>query len=185
MCHRDGCSPQTANKTTNKTKNAMKRNILLSPDSIDGGDPLDTNVNDIDTSYPRLPAGLYDLKIGEVKKEPTKDHSGERLTIPMATVSEHTSTKGEPILPGLVITHYIGITPKPAAEAGKREYTNAEIAKAVAGIGKAAGLSCSVRDIINNPAQLNGRVVRCKIKIQKETDEFPESNRIADFVVVK
>lgn len=157
--------------------------------NIDTTDPLNTNCNDIDTSYPRLPAAVYDLKIASIKKEPTKDGSGDRLTVVLETTSLHKSTTGEDIQPGLKITHYIGITEKPARTNDKgvdiRPYTNADIAKGISSLVKSAGGNTSPLGFINNPSQLEGRTVRTKIKIQKETPEFPESNRVGEFVVVK
>src|SRR5690348_13734664 len=119
-------------------------------------DPLDTNVNQIDTSYPRLPAANYDLKISSAKKEPTKANDGsERLTVVFETTTPQKSTNNETIAPGgIKITHYIGITEKPArTENGKaiNAYTGENIGKAIASVGKAARLNATPREIINNP----------------------------------
>lgn len=162
--------------------------LLLMADAAEGVDPLDTNVNDIDTSYPRIPAKVYDLKIASAKKEPTKDGTGERLTIVLETQEEVTSTEGEPLQPGHKLTHYIGITElpeRPSKDGSKtlRPYTAQDIAKAVAPIAKAAGLAVTVRSIIDNPAQLDGKTVLTKVKVSPETNEWPEANRIQDFVV--
>jgi hypothetical protein len=171
----------------------MKRynTTLLMADAAEGTlvDPLDTNVNDIDTSYPRIPESLYDLKIASAKKEKTKDGTGERLTIALETTIDVKSTEGELLKPGHKITHYIGITEKPERQNDRgdtiRAYTNADIAKALAGIAKALELNTSPRSLMDNPAQLEGKVVRAKVKINKETPQFPESNGIGGFVVRK
>lgn len=168
----------------------MKRtNILLNPDAADAGDPLSTNVQDIDTSRPRLVAGLYDLKIKEAKKEPTKDGSGERITFVLETTAPAKSTDGEDLPVGQLLWHYIGITEKPAgtSKAGKPTdaYTLADVAKNIAKIAKGARYNGSAKSIIDNPAVLKGETVRTKVGIQKETDEWPESNNIKEFLVIK
>lgn len=147
-------------------------------------DPLDTNVNDIDTSYPVIPAGLYDLRVKSVKREPTKDGTGERLTIALELTAPTVSTTGQPINVGHQITHYVGITPKEATD-GKRAYGNTEIAKSLASIAKAAGILCTPRDILSNPVILEGKTVRTKVGVSKETEEFSASNKVKDFVELK
>lgn len=153
-------------------------------------DPLDTNVNEIDTSFPRLPAQLYDLKITSAKKEPTKANDGDRLTLVLENTEPAKSTTGQEIKPGEAkIYHYIGVTEKPARQDDKGKtieaYTNAKIAKAIAAVAKAARLNTTPGSVIQNPSQLEGAVVRCKVKVQSETAEFGESNKIGEFVVVK
>lgn len=146
-------------------------------------DPLDVNIEDIDTSYPILPSGLYDLKIGMVKREPTKDNTGERLTVPLTTTTNHNSVKGEMVPAGLKITHYIGLTPREGHD-GKRDYTIQDVRKGVASICKAAGVGGTIKTTVDNPSILDGHVVRTKIGIQKETAEYPESNRVMGFLTV-
>jgi hypothetical protein len=151
----------------------------------DNIDPLDVNVNDIDTSRPILPAKMYDLRVKSAKREPTKANDGsERLTIVLETTGPETSTRGEPVPAGHQLFHYIGVTERPA-DGPKRAYTNADIAKGVAGISKAAGLNESPRAIIANPAVLEGKVIPTKVKINAETKEFPESNGVSEFIVKK
>lgn len=152
-------------------------------------DPMDTVVNDIDTSWPRLPTALYDMKIVKAVKEDTKAKDGERLTITLENTTSATSTIGEPIaVGGVKISHYIGVTEKPSrTENGKtiEAYTKEKIAKNVAALGKAARLAVTPRQLIDNPGQLEGVTVRCKVKINPETPEFPESNKIGEFIVIK
>lgn len=148
-------------------------------------DPLDTNVNDIDTSYPVLPATHYMLKIEGAKVEPTKNNDGNRLTIPFRTVEKVQDKKGNEVLPGHQITHYIGVTERPEHldEKGRTiaAYTLDSIKKSIARVAKAAGVSATVRQILDNPAMLDGKIVRAKVKVNKETDQFAESNSIASF----
>ena len=156
-------------------------------------DPMDTIVSDIDTSRPRIKAQVYDLRIVSVKREPSKDNEGERLTITHETTAPAQSTEGETVNAGHRIIKYMGISEKPErmvddGKGGQKKvnaYTREDIAKALAGIGKAARLSVTPRQLLENPQQLEGIVVRAKVRIDKETSTFPENNSIGDYVVVK
>jgi hypothetical protein len=163
---------------------AAAGSILRMADAAEGVDPLDTNVNDIPTGYPLLPGGIMDLRIKSAVKEPTKKNDGERITFTLETFTETKDTKQQVVAPGWQVKHYVGITTR-ASEGDKRAYTNADIAKNLAEIGKSAGLNASPRDIINNPAQLDGKIVRVNLKVNKATEEFDESNRVGSFLVVK
>lgn len=154
--------------------------LALAPDA--GADPLDTNVSDISTAYPTLVAQQYELRIAKADKGPNKAQNGELITFTMETTGAARSTKNEDVGPGHKMMHYVGVTPRTASEPGKRDYTNQDIAKGLAGIAKAAGLNATPRDIINNPKMLEGKVVLAKVKVAPETPEFPETNRIGDFL---
>jgi hypothetical protein len=181
--------------------NMIRRNLYLSPDSPQGDivDPLDVNVADVNTDYPVLRAAVYPFRIEKAEIQPTKDSKdkklnkgdvgyAETLVISLATTEDHKDIKDNLVPKGHTLRHYIGITPKEARhENGKdiRAYTNDDIKKNVAQVGKAAGISATVREIINNPAQLQGRVVRVNVGIDKETDQFPAQNRVKSFEAVK
>lgn len=174
----------------------MKSPLSMHPNIhhiIDGLDPFDTNVNDIDTSYPVIPAAIYDLKITKAEKAHTKAGNATegpfQLVLTLETTTDLKSVKGADVPAGLKLTHYIGVSEKPAGtnQEGKatRARTNADIAKDIASLCKSAGVSGSVRGIIDMPAQLEGHTPRVKVTIQKETSEYPEANRIGGFVVVQ
>lgn len=169
--------------------------LLLSPDDVGGGvasDPLDTDVGSIDTSFPRLMAGNYELKCLSAKREPAKKF-GERLTLVFENIKAERSTTGTDIPPGKAkIFHYIGITPRaartePNPETGKlenfEEYTTAMIARSVAAPAKSARMTVTPRQILDNPAMLEGQIAFVKVGVQKETAEFGESNKIKEFLV--
>lgn len=139
-------------------------------------DLLDTDVSGIDTSFPRIVAGLYELSIATAEKVANKAGTGENLKLTLKTTQPATDTSGSPVPAGFTITTYIALT-----ETGK--YTQQMIAKALASLMKSAGMSGSPRTIIDNPALLVGKVVTAKVSINKETDEFAESNGIKGFVV--
>lgn len=148
--------------------------ILLSPD------PLDTNVSDIDTSFPKIPANLYDLKIEKAEKVPNSKGTGDNLKIALKTTTNIEAVTGEQLAAGSVtLFNNISLAETP-------KYTVESIKKNVAALAKAAGLgSMTVRQILDDPQILVGKVVRAKVGIQKETDEYPESNNIKQFMVTE
>lgn len=154
--------------------------ILLTSDSAEGvvaNDPLDTNVNDVNTDYPILPASHYMFRLDECAKTPNKAGTGDNLVVKHKLIDGAQDVKGEPVSPGFVITSYISLTETTGGN-GKQPYTIDNIKKSVSRVAKAAGINATVREIINNPAILNGKAVRAKVGISKETSEYPASNNI-------
>jgi hypothetical protein len=146
-------------------------------------DPLDTNVNDINTKYPLIPAGtVTEMRIKDAKLDANKAGDGQNLVLAFETIKELMSTDNESIPPGLTISHYIPINPKHTE--GKQPYTLDQIKKAIAMVAQSAHMNCSVKDIITNPAILTGKVVNVKVSISKETAEFAAANRLR-FIVVR
>lgn len=148
--------------------------ILLSPDAAEGVDPLDTNVNDVDTSYPLIPATYYVMKIDSAKVEPNKKGTGDNILVSFKTTERCQDIKGNDVPAGLAIRQYISITETP-------QYDVNSIKRSVASLAQAAGVSATVREIINNPATLEGKLVRVKVKVNKETSEYSASNGIAGY----
>lgn len=148
--------------------------------NIESVDPLDTNVNDVNTDYPVLPASYYLFKLDECSKAPNKAGTGDNLIIPHKLLEPAQDIKGEPVSPGFVISQYISLAETSGGN-GKQPYTTENIKKAVAKLAKAAGINATVRQIIDSPAMLNGKSVRAKVTISKETDEYPASNRISGY----
>lgn len=151
-------------------------------------DPLDTNVNDIDLSMPRLPDGEYEFVIGECEVKRNNKDTGDNLVVPLKLNQEATSTDDEPLaVAQVVITDYIPITVGPYTDRnGKsRERTAVDVGKSIAKVARAAGVQATPRDIINSPALLNGKALKINTKIAKATDEFPETNRIKSYVIPK
>ena len=163
---------------------------MLSPDIAEGTDPLDVNVNDIDISYPRLKPGPHNLKIADAKIEKAKSSDNQNLVVSFETVDTATSTEGNTLNPGHKLTHYIGISPlperpSPDGSSTYRARTNLEIAKDISAICQAAKITATPREVIANPAILNGNIVVAKVAIQDEKDGFPESNKVRGFVIGK
>jgi len=148
-------------------------------------DPLDTNVADIDISYPIIPAGLYQLDIKSAKKEPSKK-GGENLVIQFATKEPIQSVKGDMVPTGFVLLQNVSLTPT-------EKYSAVDIGKRIAAITQSAGFTVAdgltPRAVINDPNRIVGRVVTAKVQISKERTNpetgtiYPERSEIASFVV--
>lgn len=141
-------------------------------------DPMDVNVSDIDTSFPRLAANVYTLKVTSAELVDNKAGTGKNLKVQLETTENATSMQGETLSPGVKLTNNLSITPT-------EKYSQNSIAKAVASLMQSAGLEGTPKTLINDPSQLVGKLVTAKVGIQKETDEYLESNTIKAFVVKK
>lgn len=144
-------------------------------------DPLDTKVDDIDVSYPVIPAGLYTLGIKSAEVKPSKK-GGQNLVVQFETKEATQSVKGEQVAAGFVLTNNVGLTPT-------EKYSAIDIGKRIASICQSAQLlGVSPRDIINDPKKLVGRTVLAKVQVSAErTDKetgsvYPERSEIASFV---
>lgn len=137
---------------------------------------LDTDVSSIDTSYPRIVAGLYELSISAAEKIRNKAETGDNLKVEFKTTQPATSTTGEPVPPGFTMSRYIGLTVT-------EKYSEDMIGKTIASLMKCFGVTGSPRTIIDTPAVLIGKIGPCKVSIKKETTEFPEGNEVKSFVV--
>ncbi len=141
-------------------------------------DPMDQNVGDIDTSFPRLSANVYELEITAAEKVPNKAGTGENLKVSHKTTSAAVSTAGENLAAGVLITSNMSLTPTD-------RYPQTSIVKALALLMKSAGLTGTPRDLLNDPSQLVGKHVTAKVGVQKETAEFGESNKISSYLAKK
>lgn len=141
-------------------------------------DPMDQDVSGIDTNFPRLAVGVYELKCTGAEVVENKAQTGNNLKLQFETINAAVSTSGEPMPSGARLSMYIGLVPSD-------RYSPADIAKKVAGLMKAAGIDGKPSAIVADPSQLVEKVVTAKVKVNKATDDFDESNSIASFVVKK
>ena len=143
-------------------------------------DPLNTPLADIDTSMPLLAPGLYDMEITDAVVGPAKSNSAHStLKVTLKTTNDAPDVKGQMINKGFPIYHSIALTPS-------EDMSVEKIKKNVASLGQRAGIvGGTVRQLLDNPAVLKGKVVRTKIGIQKETDEYPASNAVKGYMDVK
>jgi len=132
-------------------------------------DPLDTNVSDIDVSYPIIPAGIHEFKITKTEKKPTKK-GGEMIVISLQATSPKQSIKGD-MVQNFTLTHNLVITPTEKLQL-------VDIGKNIAKVAQAAEIrGVTAREIINNPQQLVGRVVNVKTSVSQERTD-PETGQI-------
>lgn len=126
-------------------------------------DPLDMKVDDIDTSYPMIAAGLFTMTVSECKKE-TNEEGKDRLTIVLLTTTPTTNTKtGDTIAPGFKCSTNIYVTPTD-------KMTPTMVAQNVTRFCKAAGVrGVTVKDFLNNPSMAQGKNVEVKVTVGKET----------------
>lgn len=141
-------------------------------------DPMDIDVSDVDTSFPRLAANVYELEISKAEVVDNKAGTGKNLKVQLKTTAPATSTEGEPMVAGTFITTNISLTPT-------EKYSQDSINKAVTLLMKSAGLTGKISAVRDNPSSLEGKRVTAKVGINKATDEYPESNKIVAFVVKK
>ena len=173
-------------------QNYKNKNIYLDEntdtsggDSVaDGGnsvaDPLSTPAGDFDISRPVAMAANYEMKIKEAKLEPKRDDASRiNIMITLENTKEVRSTKGSVIEPGhLVLRKYYPTQP---SEKQKATEVGAALARLIRGVGLPAQLS--PRDLINQPSTLTGKVGIWKVKIKKETAEYPEGNEVGDPII--
>ena len=144
-----------------------KPQVLRSLDTSEGiVDPLDTNVNDIDTSFPVIMPGIVEMVVDSAEKTLTKDGVSEQIVMKLKTTGETRSIKGDVINAGYPLTKRMMVTPKGGM-------TVDMIKRGVAQVAKGLGISGTVRDIINNPAMLVGKVAPWTVVVRKPTAEYP------------
>lgn len=137
-----------------------------------GGSLLDEDMTGVDTSMPVLAPGLCETRIKEVKAARNSANDGDVIKIQLETVKEHQSTKGETIKAGFPIFDTIPITP---TEKMSKDQVKKRLAQFMEGVNGAAG-------VMNPLAQWAGKTVTVKLKIAKETPEYPESHKVASYV---
>lgn len=119
---------------------------------------------------------ISESKMGNTKKEPNNPLG--LLSFKLALVSEGVrSTEGEVIHPGWKFTHWI-------TTATSEKRTTKDIAKDLAKLLLAVGLEkTSGKQLMENPAMLNDRTVDLLTKVKKASDDFPESNAVARWII--
>lgn len=141
-------------------------------------DPMDQDISGIDTNFPRLAVGTYELKITGAEVVQNKAQTGNNLKLSLETIHEAKSTVGEPMPAGARLNMYIGLVPT--------EWTTQNgIAKKIAKLMKAAGLEGKPSAIIADPSQLVEKIVNAKVGINPEKDGYDESNSVKDLVIKK
>lgn len=141
-------------------------------------DPLDMGAGSVKTGFPLLQhAGPCELIIKDATVAPgKKDPNKQVITLLLNTNKEYMSTDNETLHPGFPLRDYVVIdTSTPEGKA--------RTVKSIAAICKATGQKdLTPRQVIDKPSVLVGRILMAKVGIAKETDGFPESNKIKQYV---
>ncbi len=133
-------------------------------------DPLDTNVDDIDLSYPIIPAGIHEFKITKAEKKQNGAKTGDNLVITLVATGPKQDTKGATIQ-NFTLTNNISLVET-------EKYFRVDIGKKIAQVAQAAEVrGVKASEIIANPTMLVGRVVQVKTAISQERTD-PNSGRI-------
>lgn len=141
---------------------------------------LEQNTNDIDTSMPRLSAGIYELEIIEAKVEPSKDGAKQNLNVTFQTIKEASSSDGDKIGQGYRIYRTFTLSPT-------EKLTGKQIVDGIAQVAQSARKNVKVKQILDTPEVMKGWITVAKVTIQPERDGYPERNNIPmmGFVVKK
>ena len=161
--------------TTNKT------NLILR-----SYDPLDISGGDIDTSFPRVKEGIYDLVIRNAESKAKKDsgativdgkvpYENFRIECQLCLTKDATGVDGKPIYKDFPITFRInGMSEKRDGAALQKDM--GVLIKSAFGLEGAKTIKAN--EVWNNPALLNGKIVRGKVVIQPEKEGYPEKNDV-------
>lgn len=147
-------------------------------------DPLDMNVEDVDLSYPIIPAGIHEFKITKAEVKPNAEGSGNNLVLTLQATSDKQSIKGETVH-NFTLTTVISLTET-------EKWLAVDIGRRIATVCQAAELrGVSPRQIITEPNRLVNRVVQVKTQVSQErTDKktgriYEPRTEVASFVIKK
>lgn len=151
---------------------------------------LDLDLGTIDTSFPVIRGGMYELVITDATVERTAAGTGDMLTVKFATTIDVKGVKGEDYKAGkTTLFHRVGLTPTD-------KYDHEAIAKNVARLIQAVKPPVSgikVVDIFNGGLAtackvLQGRMVQAKVEAlpegldKKSGKTLPPRNEITQLV---
>jgi hypothetical protein len=120
---------------------------------------LDVDFTQVDTKMPVPPAGLYDLKVHNMTREPNKDKTGFNLRIEFKTEASFvsvTSKDGKETPAGFSLFKYFPLQNKPDAKAGYdwkvgiAQFQEAATGETQAGFNSADYIGRTVRASITN-----------------------------------
>lgn len=146
-------------------------------------DPILTNdQSETKPGLPIIPPGNYRCKVVKVEQVRNSKDTGNLIKIQLGLLDEGVTAVGgsEVVKPGFPLFAQIAITPTP-------NYAKEAIDRALKSFMLAAGVPT------DNPGKgafypLNryeGQVVVAKVKVSKETDDWPERNEVKGYVLPK
>ncbi len=145
-------------------------------------DPILTNdQSETKPGLPILPPGNYRCKVVKVEQVRNSKDTGNLIKIQLGLLDEGVNAiGGEAVKPGFPLFAQIAITPTP-------NYEKAAIDRALKTFMLAAGVP---NDHPGSGAfyplsRFEGQVVVAKVKVSKETDDWPERNEVKGYVLPK
>lgn len=148
---------------------------------------LDEDMSSVDTAVPLFADGIHEMEIVEVTCGPSKDKTGETLTVKMKTIKETKTIRKDPgtgqtitLSAGFPVTKWVGLTPQTGVP-GKKDYTQDDVRRGVAQfmecvLGKAQK---GVERRMTPLDKWKGQRLMLKSTIAPATEKFPESNNFA------
>lgn len=165
--------------------------VLRTSDAPDAGatgaaeevDPLSVAAGGVDTSYPTLMGDrIVRFEIASAKVDDVKDKPGrQQLIVKMKTTKDAVMSDGKTAKPGFVGIKRIGVTAYEETIDGEGKTSPGRdfdaIKRDLATLCQAINQKdLNLRVLLNNPAQIEGQVVDCRVGLQKAKGSFPESN---------
>lgn len=149
---------------------------------------LDLDLNEIDTQFPLLAPGLYELRIADSTVDDSVGGDAKLWKLTFETTQESSSVKGETLAPGLPLYHTITLTPKGKATMELILRNVASVVQActppVQGIKGSSIVDGSFANLAN---VFLGKTLSAKVDIEKERKgndgrTYPERNVIVKFI---
>ena len=139
---------------------------------------LNADLTSVETSYPIIPAGVYNYTVSEMKIEPTKDKNGDVVLIKLRLAQNAKDVKGRDVYPGLIITDRISLAPT-------EKYTSDMIRQRLKSFQRACFTADSCPTAFAPLEQYIGKSVTVRVKIESDPKGvYDDSNRIARYIEV-
>lgn len=139
--------------------------------------PLNLNLNGVDTTPDRLQKGKYVMEIKEAAFVESKNVSGNwNLLVVFSTVQEETSQKGTTLQPGMQVRTYM---PCQQSENPKAPDFRVQLAKFLDGVYNTPDARPDLQQAVAS-GELVGKKVEVSVNF-KEDESFGPSNEVRDF----
>lgn len=168
-----------ASLTKQKHKNKQTQNSMnneLDPLAMPAGDLAEPSFPVLAEGVKRMVIRGLEEKAGESK---TDGKPYKQLVITLATTKDDTSSEGQPLSTGFAFNASIFLTPNERNTAKQIAEQAAMPVKAA--LGKTTKVQ--MRDCVNDPSILVGKIVDVKIGIRKGKDGYGDSNVVKSWII--
>jgi hypothetical protein len=143
--------------------------------SVPGLDELlSTDMSKVDTSFPLIKEGLYDVVVDDISLVDNKAKTGKNIMIKLKTTAQTQDVKGNVMNPGMVLTTYIAL-------AESEKYDKEAIKRNVATFVQSVGQGITQLAPLD---QFKGKIVRVKVKVRPPEGQYEAANDVR-FVPLK